>query len=166
MFWRKKKQEDETPWYRRRGYKGNLTENEKRELDSLRWLSQQPEGKHPATEYSDLPEEVQSYISKLEVELHDERGAILIGRVLLAFGIGIFIVASHFGWSIRIARDSTISLLSGLFLIVVPWIFYFREEKKLRNEFRAGGASERIRTEWELDYVVSRKIESERRASS
>jgi len=36
-------------------------------------------------------------------------------------------------------------------------VFYFHEEKKLRNEFKAGGASERIRTEWELDYIVSKK---------
>ena len=30
MFWRKKKNpEDQMPWYRRRGYKGDLTEDEK-----------------------------------------------------------------------------------------------------------------------------------------
>jgi hypothetical protein len=51
------------PWYRRRDYKGNLTEDEKRELDHFRWLAQQPGGKHPADH--DLPEEVDLYISKL-----------------------------------------------------------------------------------------------------
>ena len=36
MFWRKKKNpEDQMPWYRRRGYKGDLTEDEKRELELL-----------------------------------------------------------------------------------------------------------------------------------
>src|SRR4051794_24465203 len=104
MFWRKKKQEDQIPWYRQPGYKGNLTEDEKRELDSLRWLAQQPGGKHPAAEYSDLPEEVQSYISKLEFELRDERGTVLIGQVLVACGIGVFIITSHFGWSVPIAH--------------------------------------------------------------
>ena len=41
MFWRKKKNpEDQMPWYRRRGYKGDLTEDEKRELNSCDgWLS-------------------------------------------------------------------------------------------------------------------------------
>ena len=162
MFWRNKRQEEQIPWYRQRGYKGNLTEDEKRELDSLRWLAQQPGGKHPAAEYSDLPEEVQSYISKLEIELHDERGTVLMGRVLVTSGIGVFILADYFGWIAPITRDSTLLFLIGLFLIVFPWFVYVHEEKKLRNEFRPGGASERIRAEWELDYVVSKKMKRER----
>jgi hypothetical protein len=36
MFWRKKEKKKPIPWYRKRGYKGNLTEEEKQELDSLR----------------------------------------------------------------------------------------------------------------------------------
>ena len=158
MFWRKKQQEEQTPWYRRRRYTGNLTEDEKRELDALRWSAQQPGGKHPAAEYSDLPEEVQSYISKLEIELHDERGTVLMGRVLVASGIGAFIVASYFGRSVPSNHGSTLSLLGGLVFVVFAWFYYFWEEKKLRNEFWAGGASERIRSEWELEYVVSKKM--------
>jgi len=46
------------PWYRQRGYDGDLTEAEKRELDGLRAL---PE--HPATQREDLPDEVQSYLA-------------------------------------------------------------------------------------------------------
>jgi hypothetical protein len=158
MLWRKKQQEEKTPWYRRRDYKGNLTEDEKRELDALRWSAQQSGGKHPAAEYGDLPNEVQAYISKLEIELNDERGAVLMGRVLVASGIGAFIVASYFGWSAPNNHGSTLSLLGGLLLFVVAWFYYFWEEKKLRNDFWAGGASERIRSEWELEYVVSKKM--------
>jgi exonuclease I len=36
MFGRKKKRKELLPWYRARNYKENLTENEKRELDSFR----------------------------------------------------------------------------------------------------------------------------------
>ena len=161
MFWRKK-QEDQVPWYRQRGYKGNLTEEEKRELDSLRWLAQQPGGKHPAAEYSDLPEGVQSYISKLEIKLHDERGAVLMGRVLFACVMGVLLVAGYFGWKPVNHEGSNFALLFGVALIVLPWFLFFREEKKLRNEFRAGQCSERIRTEWELDYIVSKKTKAVR----
>ena len=35
MFGRKKKAQQSIPWYRKRGYKGNLTEEEKMELDSF-----------------------------------------------------------------------------------------------------------------------------------
>jgi len=160
MLWRKTKMDDQIPWYRQRAYRGNLTEDEKRELDSFRWLAQQPGGKHPAAEYSDLPEEVQSYISKLEIELHDERGTLLMVRVLVASGIGILIIANYFGWRIPINNGSMWSLLGGLFLIVFGWVYYFRDEKRLRNQFRGGGATERIRTEWELEYIVSKTIKS------
>jgi exonuclease I len=36
MFRRKKKQPEHLPWYRARNYKGNLTEDEKRQLDFFR----------------------------------------------------------------------------------------------------------------------------------
>jgi len=125
MFWRKKKDpEEQIPWYRQRGYKGNLAEDEKRELDSLRWLAQQPGGKHPAAEFSDLADEVRSYIIKLEFELRDERESRLMGRVALAFCFGVFLLASYFGWFVPTThQDSTASLFVGLLFIVFPWFF-------------------------------------------
>ena len=97
MFWRKKNQEDQVFWYRRRDYKGNLTEDEKRELDHFRWLAQQPGGKHPADH--DLPEEVIDYISKLKIELHDARGTLLMGRTLFLTVTGVFLLwCVFFGW--------------------------------------------------------------------
>ena len=53
------------PLYRRKEYKGNLTGDEKRYLDSFRL-----EEKHPATAVEDLPEEVQSYLSELELAVY------------------------------------------------------------------------------------------------
>jgi hypothetical protein len=66
MFWRPKKQREVLPWYRARGYKGDLTEAEKREVDSFRVLP-----KHPAAQYEDLPDEVQQYIAEVEIERYD-----------------------------------------------------------------------------------------------
>jgi len=154
MFWRKKNREDQVPWYRRRDYKGNLREDEKRELDHFRWLAQQPGGKHPS-DY-DLPKEVTDYISKLEFELHDARGTLLMGQVLFASGLGVLILASFFGWNwFPVNHDgSALALLLGVLFIVVPWIFYFREQKKLGDrlfDFDGG------RTEWEQHYVVSKR---------
>ena len=79
MLWRKKKnREDRMPWYRRRDYKGNLTEKRKERIDHFRWLAQQPGGKHPAD--SDLPEEVVLYISKLQVDFTTRAGRFSWGR--------------------------------------------------------------------------------------
>ena len=57
---------DWKPWYRRKDYKGNLTEDQKRYLDSFR------NGKpHPATSFNDLPEEVQERLTELECEVKE-----------------------------------------------------------------------------------------------
>jgi hypothetical protein len=55
------------PWYRARDYKGDVTEEEKRELDSFRHRESEG-GEHPSASYGDLPKEVQLYISKIEIE--------------------------------------------------------------------------------------------------
>ena len=145
MFWRKKNQEDQIPWYRRRDYKGDLTEDEKRELDHFRWLAQQPGGKHPADH--DLPEEVIDYISKLKVELHDARETLLMGRVLIPGGFGVFILwLGFFG-------EKPVSLtgfLFGVSLIVGSSLYYFREHKKLKDQLKDYDG---IRKEWELNYI-------------
>jgi exonuclease I len=60
MLGRKKKPTERLPWYRARNYKGDLTENEKRQLDSFRM---RPE--HPAASYDTLPGEVKVYIGEL-----------------------------------------------------------------------------------------------------
>jgi hypothetical protein len=70
------------PWYRRKGYKGNLTEEEKRILDSFRM--KEP---HPAARYWQLPEEVQSYISRLQIELYDKKQDGAAGKALVLTGV-------------------------------------------------------------------------------
>jgi hypothetical protein len=62
MFWRKRNKKEPLPWYRAPNYKGNLAEDEKRELDSFRHQAKGHGVMHPAATYSDLPEEVGSYI--------------------------------------------------------------------------------------------------------
>src|SRR5688572_29732695 len=123
MFGRKKKAQQSIPWYRKRGYKGNLTEEEKRELDSYRWLASQPGGKHPATEYSDLPEEVQSYISKLETDLYDKiQGEPVLAAFLLNAVFGFYLL-NYFGWITPKYASDWLAFLSIL-MLVVPWIYY------------------------------------------
>ncbi len=56
MFGCRKKPSERPPWYRARGYKGDLTEKEKRELDSFRMRRE-----HPAATFDSVPEEVQMY---------------------------------------------------------------------------------------------------------
>jgi hypothetical protein len=80
---RKKKQREHLPWYRARNYKGNLTEIEKRQLDSFRMQE-----KHPAGDYDSLPEEVQRYISSLEIEVYDNKQQTLALSTLFVSGVG------------------------------------------------------------------------------
>jgi len=59
MVWRtEKKKAASLPWYRSTKYKGNLTEDEKRELDSFRYREKKHNEKHPAASCDDLPNEV------------------------------------------------------------------------------------------------------------
>ena len=67
-MWKRKRKAEWLPWYRARNYKGDLTEAEKRQFDAFRM---QP--KHPAAQEDDLPEEVQSYIGRIEMELYDKK---------------------------------------------------------------------------------------------
>jgi hypothetical protein len=156
MFRRKKKEQEKIPWYRKREYKGNLTEEEKRELDSFRWIAAQPGGKHPAAEYGDLPEEVQSYISKIQVELYDAIQERLAGRVFLVSGLGAFYLANYFGW-ITFKWNLPELALVGACLMILPWFYYGWKWRKNAAQFSEQRGSEGIRTEWELDHVVSKK---------
>jgi hypothetical protein len=79
----RKRKADWVPWYRERKYKGNLTEAEKRQLDAFRT---QP--KHAAASSDDLPEEVQSYLSGIEMELYDKKQEGVAARAFLYSAIG------------------------------------------------------------------------------
>ena len=160
MFWRKKKkkQTEPLPWYRARNYKGNLTEEEKRELDFFRHREDNGGEKHPAADYSDLPEEVQSYLSKIRLELYDKIQETLVGRCFLASGIGALLLVNYFDWMPSL-RGSTLALAYGAVLLVAPWAYYPIKWKKNANRF-SHDRREGIRTEWELEYVVNKEMKN------
>jgi hypothetical protein len=156
MFGQKKKGKEPLPWYRARNYKGNLTEAEKRELDSFRHRESQG-GEHPSASYDDLPEEVQSYISKLEIERYDLIQETLVGRCFVLSGVGLFLLINHFGWSPK--YDSLEVFLVGVLLLSAPWVYYPLRWKKNADQFLG---YEGIRTEWELNYIVNKKRNDKR----
>ena len=81
------------PWYRARNYKGNLTEAQKRDLDSFR-----AQETHPAADYDSLPTEVQHYINKLEMEIYDSKQQKIAARTLFGTGIGVLLALQmYFG---------------------------------------------------------------------
>ena len=91
-MWGRRKSSERPPWYRASGYRGKLTEAEKRELDAFR---AQPS--HPAFEYGELPEHVEMYISGLEIEAYDLKQARAFGRALTCSLIGAAVLyATHF----------------------------------------------------------------------
>jgi hypothetical protein len=88
------KSTESLPWYRKKGFKGDLTENEKRQLDSFRMREN-----HPAASYDSLPEEVQYYISKLEIEGYDCKQQSLAASCLFVSGVGaFFLIRYYFGY--------------------------------------------------------------------
>ncbi|NEJ83381.1 hypothetical protein GR268_43720 [Rhizobium leguminosarum] len=152
MFWKRKAKSEWLPWYRAPGYKGNLTEAQKRQLDSFR-----TQDRHPAASYSDLPDEVQSYISRLELENYDFKqgkaaGATLVGSAFGALMLG----ASYFGVNIPPANSIWSYVIAILFLIV-PWFHYSWQWKRNADEFQPRGGprpvDEHIKQEWELAYL-------------
>ena len=123
-MWGRRKSSERPPWYRASGYRGKLTEAEKRELDAFR---AQPS--HPAFEYGELPEHVEMYISGLEIEAYDLKQARAFGRALTCSLIGAAVLyATHFGFS---RRNSIWDYVFGIALLIVPWIAYRFETKRL-----------------------------------
>jgi hypothetical protein len=141
------------PWYRARNYKGNLTEVEKRQLDAFR---AQPT--HPATLSSDLPEEVQRYITRVELELYDAKQEMAAGRAFFWSTIGALLLMLGFAG----VTPSTIWLFEGgALLLVVPWIVYAHEWKTNAEKFLPSDPDipnpidEAIRYEWEINYLLN-----------
>ena len=79
MWWRSKLKTEELPWYRSPGYNGKMSEAEKRQLDAFRMQEQ-----HPAARQEDLPEEVRSYIGRIEMKLYDLKQETAASRALVA----------------------------------------------------------------------------------
>lgn len=155
MSWWKKKPKEPLPWYRAPNYDGNLTEGEKRELDSFRYREKNQGVKHPAADCGDLPNEVTMYISKLEIERYDEIQERLVGRCFLVSAVGAFVLANHFSW-ISLNYNSPEVLLFAAAFLVVPWFYYPIKWRKNADRY-LGDANEEIRKEWELEYIVNKK---------
>lgn len=144
------------PWYRRKGYKGNLTEEEKRILDSLRM--KEP---HPAARYEQLPDEAQRYINRLEVELYDKKQESAAGKAFLLTGVAVFPI--WFGYKGYGDSSPLFSYLLGSVLLIVAWVGYRWEWKKNADEFMPkeedtpNTTDEELRYEWELVHIVRHK---------
>ena len=152
---RKKKKPEPLPWYRASSYKGNLTEDDKRELDSFRFREKAHNERHPAASWDDLPEEVTDYVSKLQVELYNKTQDSLFNACLVMSGIGGFMILTHFGW-ISSRFDAIEVFLSGVFLFLTPWVYYPIKWKKTADRFWED-AREDIRHEWELGYIMHKR---------
>ncbi|MBT4041923.1 MAG: hypothetical protein HOB08_24580 [Rhodospirillaceae bacterium] len=156
MFGRRWKNQEWVPWYRRKDYKGNLTEAEKRELDAFRL-----QDNHPATRFEDLPGEVQGYIIALELQVYDFKQEKALDRPIFASIAGAIIIFLTYKGLIF---AGSFYYFFGTLLLTLPWYFYSREWKKNADAFRFAPEDppnlydEGIQTEWELTYITERKL--------
>jgi len=158
-MWKRKRKGEPLPWYRAPNYKGNITEAEKRQLDAFRM---QP--KHPSAQWDDLPEEVRNYIVRIELELYDGKQDAAAGRAFFWSAAGavlLFLVYKGVLGEPTIWRYAPAALI-----LIVPWIVYRFEWNKNAEAFRPRNTEERIREEWELNYIVDQKTHAESDASS
>ena len=141
------------PWYRARNYKGALTEAEKRQLDAFR-----ARPTHPATEGLDLPEAVQSYITRIEGELYDAKQDKLAGLALGVSIIGAVLLVLNFTAGV-VFVPTVWSYLGAAVMFVAPLIVYGYLWKKNADEFNPTDEDvpnlsyEGIIKEWELEYI-------------
>jgi hypothetical protein len=160
MFRRKKKSTERLPWYRARDYKGDLTENEKRQLDSFRMRKE-----HPAASYDSLLKEVRMYMSKLELEIYNKTQESLVGGCFVVSGIGAFLLARYF---FGYAEGSLLEYTGSVSLLVVPWIYYPIRWRRNADEFLPPGdfrsrTAEALRMEWELRYIADKRLAERQR---
>jgi len=140
------------PWYRRKDYKGELSEEDKRILDSFRLKE-----KHPSTCYEDLPDDVQSYINRIELELFDKKQESAAGKAFALTCIAVFLIYLAF---IGQVYSSIFAYLSGAGIIFFAWFQYRRAWTKNANDLfpKEDGAPNQseqgIQAEWEFDYLV------------
>ena len=158
-----KRDREWVPWYRARNYKGNLTEAEKRYLDAFRMQS-----KHPAANFDELPEEVQSYLSGIHLELYDKKQEGVAARAFLFSAAGAGLLFLNYKRCFA-APDGWVNLIAGL-LLVFPWFWYWRQWHKNAQEFLPKGipgraTEEGIRKEWELN-CIARSREKDRNQTS
>jgi hypothetical protein len=158
-MWKRKRKTEFLPWYRSRGYKGNLSEAQKRELDSFR-----AQETHPASRYERLPVEVQNYIGRLELEIYDGKQEKIAAAALVVSMFGaLTLYQMYFGFPEPTNWRYVVSALC----LVVPWIVYKYYWKKNAEAFlpdepyAAFPTDEGLRLEWEIEYLSMRRQEVE-----
>jgi hypothetical protein len=154
-MWQRKRKVEFLPWYRAAGYKGSLTETQKRELDSFR--AQQP---HPAATYEGLSLEVQNYINRLEMEIYDgkQEKIAIVALVVSMFG-AFTLYQLYFGFP----EPTVWRYLASGGCLFFPWFVYKYRWKKNAEAFlpdepyAAFPTDEGLRQEWELEYLSAQR---------
>ena len=147
--------EEWVPWYRRKEYKGNLTEEEKRYLDSFRL-----EEKHPAAAVENLPGEVQAYLSELELAVYDARQDGIASSAFLFTGIGVLLLYLTYCEIVWLPLLG--GYIAGGVMIILAWINYSREWKKnaaglwIKDDGKGvpfSRTEEKLQEYWELEAI-------------
>jgi hypothetical protein len=152
---KRQQQQEWLPWYRRNGYSGNLTEAEKRQLDAFRSQS-----KHPAALSDELPDEVQSYINRIELELYDAKQS---EAAVYTLAVSVFAIALMALNYLERFPSSDSYYVAGVALIAFSWFWYGRvwarnaEDFLPEDESSPDRTDEAIRREWELEYIIASK---------
>lgn len=147
--------EEDLPWYRGKGFKGNLTENEKRLLDSFRI-----DNKHPCTSNANIPEDVHALLIRLVVERQEDKLGSFSGKYTAIIGIAAFVI---YLWYIDYLEISTSSLVvggAGVVCLCVLYSFEYKKYSKILN------IREEIKKEWELKYIEELRIEQSEKESA
>jgi hypothetical protein len=159
MWKRRTKKPEGLPWYRQPSYIGKMSEAEKRILDSLRMKPA-----HPAATSNDLPEEVVSYINRIECDVYNLRREKLTNRTIVVSLVGAaWINICYFG----LPPSTAWTYIIGAAVLVVPWFVCAYEwnknaEEHAPSDHEPGALSatdEGIRREWELNYIVTHRQE-------
>jgi hypothetical protein len=153
MFLVTAREKEHLPWYRMKSYDGNLTEAQKRHLDQIRMRD-----RHPAASFSDLPEEVQSYVSGLEMTIYDAKQEKAVAKAFIFSAMGAALIYSGFKGTAYLPWPS---IIFGFVVLVGAWPLYGREWKKNAEEFLPKDDSapthtdELLRREWELGEIAN-----------
>jgi hypothetical protein len=146
-------EKEHLPWYRMKSYDGNLTEDQKRHLDQIRMRD-----RHPAASFSDLPEEVQSYLSGLEMTIYDAKQEKAVAKAFIFSAMGVALI--YYGYK-GAAYLPLPSIIFGIVVLIGAWPLYGREWKKNAEEFLPKDdkapthTDELLRREWELDEIAN-----------
>lgn len=150
---------DWKPWYKQKSYNGDLTEDQKRYLDSFR--NGEP---HPAVSLFELQQEVQDRIYELEFQLEGHKVTHFSQTTFVAVGGGILLC--YWGYTSE-SFLSTSSYLGALVLVAIwfrEWGMYqaFRQKFFRRGDIENGEPScfseEEIQRCWELNEVFKQKV--------